>query len=198
MLGVDLGVGKLAVVSDDTRFDNPKALGLYQRKKARLQRKLARQWEKNGKKPTKNWVKTRAKIGQVDYKIANVRQDAANKASTAIIQKVPKTVVIENLDVKRMLLKEEGETNRRRAAKNRARADAAMGALSRQIEYKAKWHGIEVVRADRYFPSSQICSGCGIRREQKLPLNVRVFRCDHCGLEIDRDLNAARNLAKTW
>jgi putative transposase len=74
-------------------------------------------------------------------------------------------------------------------------ADAAMGELSRQILYKARWHGVEVRVADRFFPSSKTCSGCGEVRND-LDLSARTYSCEVCGLVIDRDLNAAINLAR--
>ena len=74
-------------------------------------------------------------------------------------------------------------------------SDAATGELSRQILYKARWHGVEVRVADRFFPSSKTCSGCGEVRSD-LALSRRIYSCDSCGLVIDRDLNAATNLAR--
>ncbi len=94
--------------------------------------------------------------------------------------------VIEDLNVAGMV------RNRHLA---RSISDAAMGELSRQLLYKARWHGVEVRVADRFFPSSKTCSGCGEVRNH-LDLSTRTFECDVCGLVIDRDLNAAINLAR--
>jgi putative transposase len=74
-------------------------------------------------------------------------------------------------------------------------SDAAMGELSRQFLYKARWHGVEVRVADRFFPSSKTCSGCG-EVKKDLDLSTRTYSCENCGLVIDRDLNAAINLAR--
>ncbi|MHB2027295.1 MAG: RNA-guided endonuclease InsQ/TnpB family protein [Acidimicrobiales bacterium] len=78
---------------------------------------------------------------------------------------------------------------------SRSISDAAMGELSRQLLYKAKWHGVEVRIADRFFPSSKTCSGCGVVRND-FDLSERTYSCGTCGLVLDRDLNAAINLAR--
>jgi len=93
--------------------------------------------------------------------------------------------VIEDLNVA-------GMVRNRRLAKSVS--DAAMGELSRQFLYKARWHGVEVRVADRFFPSSKTCSGCG-EVKKDLDLSTRTYSCENCGLVIDRDLNAAINLA---
>ena len=95
-------------------------------------------------------------------------------------------LVIEDLNVAGMV------RNRHLA---RSVSDAAMGELSRQLLYKARWHGVQVQVADRFFPSSKTCSGCGEVRSD-LDLSTRIYSCDSCGLVIDRDLNAAINLAR--
>jgi putative transposase len=94
--------------------------------------------------------------------------------------------VIEDLNVAGMV------RNRHLA---RSISDAAMGDLSRQLLYKARWHGVEVRVADRFFPSSKTCSGCGEVRND-LALSIRIYSCEICDLVIDRDLNAAVNLAR--
>jgi putative transposase len=95
-------------------------------------------------------------------------------------------LVIEDLNVAGMV------RNRHLA---RSLSDSGMGELSRQILYKARWHGVEVRVADRFFPSSRTCSGCGVVRND-LDLSTRTYSCETCGLVIDRDLNAAINLAR--
>jgi putative transposase len=86
-----------------------------------------------------------------------------------------------------------GMTRNRSLAKSVA--DAAMGELGRRLGYKAAWYGTELHHADRWYPSSKTCSGCG-HVKQTLHLQERTYHCDHCGLELDRDLNAAINLAR--
>ena len=180
-IGADLGLKALVVLSNGKVFENSKPLHTAQRKLARLQRELSRR-ERGGA----NWHKTKAKLQKQHAKIANIRKHILHDVShhvTAVLK--PKTVVLENLNVSGMM------KNHRLA---RAISDVGFAELRRQIEYKAIWHGIEVIVADRWFPSSKVCSGCGCIRD-KLTLSERTYTCEHCGLVIDRDLNAAKNLA---
>jgi len=189
-VGVDAGVKELAVASDGTFYANPKELARQQKKLRRLQRKLSRQ-QKGGA----NYNKTKGQIAKVHARIANVRSWHTNNASSDIVKRGapddqrPAAIGLENLNVRGMV------KNHRLA---RAVADANMSELRRQIEYKAAWGGTDVVVADRFYPSTQTCSNCGVIRngEDKVKLSDRVFRCPECGFEIDRDLNAARNLER--
>jgi putative transposase len=186
-IGVDRGVKVLATQSDGTIYENPKALDRAQRKMRRLQRQLARQ-----QKGSHNREKTRRQIAQLYYRIANVRRDALHKATSGIVAKTkpdterPRTVVLEDLNVSGML-------QSHRLA--RAIADVGMHEFGRQVQYKAAWSGSEVMLADQWYPSSKRCSGCGEVKDE-LDLSEREYECDCCGLVIDRDLNAARNLAQ--
>jgi len=179
-LGVDVGIKSLAVCSDGKEFPNDKVLAEYEKKLARLQRELSRR-----KKGSSNRAKTKAKIAKLHQKIANKRAHNLHNVSKYVTEhKRPSVVVIEDLNVK-------GMVKNHNLAK--AVSDASMSELHRQIEYKAEWNGVEVVKADRFFPSSKTCSACGCI--QDMPLSVRVYKCPDCGAEIDRDLNAAKNLA---
>jgi len=181
ILGVDLGIKSLATCSDGKVFDNPKALYKAERKLKRLQRELSRR-TKGGK----NWLKTKAKLQRVHAKVSNIRQHALHQVShyvTAIAK--PKVVVLEDLNV-------QGMTSNHHLAK--AVSDVGMYELRRQIEYKAKWYGVKVMVADRWYPSSKTCSECGATN-QLLTLSDRTFVCPACGCIIDRDYNAALNLA---
>lgn len=196
-IGVDLGVKVLATLSDGTTYPNPKALDRAQRKLRRLQRQLARQ-----QKGSRNREKTRRQIARLHYRIANVRRDTLHKVTSGVLAtpalatagasgakpdaERPGAVVLEVLNVSGML------QNHHLA---RAIADVGMHEFNRQVQYKAAWSGSEVMLADRWYPSSKRCSGCGKIRDE-LGLSERVYACDCCGLVIDRDLNAARNLAQ--
>ncbi|WP_297625973.1 RNA-guided endonuclease InsQ/TnpB family protein [Nocardia sp.] len=114
----------------------------------------------------------------------NLRSDALHKFTSGVRAEYG-TVVIENLNVAGL------QRNRRLA---RRIADAGFGEIRRQLTYKGEWGGGTTIVADRWYPSSKTCSGCGVVKA-KLPLRVRVFACDACGLVLDRDVNAARNLA---
>lgn len=180
VIGVDMGVKSLAVVSDGTTFDNPKTLTKYELKLARLQREHSRR-----QRGSANRKKTTAKIAKLHKKIADTRSHTLHNISRYVTaETAPAAVVVEDLNVA-------GMVKNRHLAK--AVSDAGMGELRRQIEYKAEWNGVQVITADRWFPSSKTCSGCG--HIQDMPLSQRVYTCPACGLEIDRDLNAALNLA---
>jgi putative transposase len=181
ILGVDLGVKSLAVCSDGTVFENPKALYKAERKLKRLEREKSRR-QKGGR----NRAKTVRKLQRCHAKIVNIRKHALHQVSHYVtVRAKPHVVVIEDLNVLGM------EQNHHLA---KAISDVGMGELRRQIEYKAKWYGIKVMVADRWYPSSKTCSECGATN-QVLTLSDRVYVCPACGCIIDRDLNAARNLA---
>jgi putative transposase len=181
VVGVDLGLKSLAVCSDGTVYENPKPLRKAQRKLKRLQRELARR-NQGGK----NWQKTRLKIQRQHARIANIRKHTLHNIShDLVVNKCPAVIVLEDLNVSGMV------KNHHLA---QAISDVGFYELKRQIEYKAGWHSVEVMFADRWFPSSKTCSGCGCIQES-LTLAMRTFACDDCGLTIDRDQNAAINLA---
>ena len=178
-LGVDVGIKTLAVFSDGNEIENPKALAKAEKKLARLQQELSRR-----AKGSKNREKTNVKVARLHERVSNIRRHAQHQASH-YATRMGGTVVIETLNVKGMM---------QNAKLARSISDVGMYEIHRQIEYKAKWRGARVVKADQWFASSKTCSGCGYR-VTNLTLAIRTFVCPECGLEIDRDLNAARNLA---
>ena len=181
VVGIDLGLKTRAVFSNGVFFDAPKATYEYQKKLARAQRELSRR-----KRAGKNWQKTKRKVQIIHAKIADVRKHWLHQISHYTTHELkPSVIVLEDLNVS-------GMVKNHHLAK--AVSDAGFFELRRQIEYKADWLGIEVVIADRWFASSKTCSGCGWKNAN-LTLADRVFKCPECGLEIDRDLNAAQNLA---
>ena len=177
-VGVDLGAKTLATLSDGTTFANPRAMGRRLRKLRQLHRSLSRK-----KKGSKNREKAKLRLAKMYLKVFNIRQDTLHKVTTYLAKSHSK-VVIENLCVSWML------KNRRLA---RAIADVGFYEFRRQLEYKCQWYGSELVVVSRTFPSSKICSQCG-HRKKELSLSEREYHCEQCGLEIDRDLNAALNL----
>jgi putative transposase len=130
-------------------------------------------------------ARPKVRVTRAHGRVANVRRDGLHKLTTILASEYG-TVVVEDLNVAGML------GNRRLA---RHIADAGWGELRRQLGYKTMWAGGRLVRADRWFASSKTCCGCQAVKA-KLPLAARVFHCGVCGLVIDRDLNAARNLAR--
>ncbi|MED5813674.1 IS607 family element RNA-guided endonuclease TnpB [Mycolicibacterium sp. 050232] len=203
IVGVDVGVradGLLVVATPDgcevARVPAPRSLSAAQRRLRMLQRRAARQHgpydpvAQTKRRPSKRWRATQARIGKTHAHAAAVRRDVLHKATTSLAQQ-HQVVVVETLNVAGMRAK--GGVRKR--GLNRALADAAVAEVRRLLEYKSRWYGSELVAADRFYPSSKTCSGCG-RRKPNLTLADRVFECDGCGVRIDRDLNAAINLAR--
>ena len=154
----------------------------------RLQRQASRRHgpdKRTRQQPSQRWRTTQARIAKLHTAVANARRDGLHKLSTRLVREHG-TIVLENLNVAGML------KNRRLA---RHIAGVGMGELRRQIEYKTGWAGTTVHLADRWYPSSKTCSACGVVKNT-LRLSERTFRCDQCPLVLDRDLNAARNLAQ--
>jgi len=187
VVGVDLGVKSLAVLSTGEVIANPKHLEAAQRRLRRLGRQATRRHgpdRRTRQQPSNRWHRTQTRIAQLHTAVANARRDGLHNLSTRLMRTFG-TIVIEDLHVAGMLC------NRRLA---RHIAGVGMAEFRRQIQYKAGWAGVRVHVADRWFPSSKTCSGCGAVKA-KLRLSERTYTCDCCGLVIDRDLNAARNLA---
>ncbi|MGY2725740.1 RNA-guided endonuclease InsQ/TnpB family protein [Thermostichus sp. OS-CIW-26] len=189
VVGVDLGIHHLATCSDGKVFENPKPYRKARKRLARLQRRLSRK-----QKGSANRKKAVVQLGRAHKRVVDIRQDNLHKLTTYLAKKY-RVVVIEDLQVKNLL------KNRKLAG---ALSDCGFYELRtpsryrerRQLEYKARLYGCQVVVVDRFYPSSQLCSGCGHR--QKMPLQERVFCCPCCGLELDRDLNAALNLLRWY
>jgi putative transposase len=179
IVGVDVGIHHLATVSDGTIMENPRALYTYARKLKRVHRSLSRRQRRS-----KNRSKLILKLQQIYVRIANIRKDVIHKATT-LLAKTKSVVVLEDLNVGGLL-------QNHKVAK--ALADASLSEFRRQLDYKTAWYGSRLIIVPRFFPSSKRCSGCG-HVKVKLRLSTRVYRCDHCGLTLDRDLNASYNLA---
>lgn len=190
-LGIDLGLKDLAICSNGTVFKNINktyTVRKIEKKLRRLQRQVSRKYEKNKKGKeyvkTSNIIKLEKKIQLIHRRLANIRNNYLHKTTTSIVKTKPYRVVIEDLNVKGML-------------KNKHLSDAirkqGFYEFKRQLEYKCKFSGIELVIADRFYPSSKTCSQCGgIKKDLKL--KERVYNCI-CGLTIDRDFNASINLS---
>jgi putative transposase len=180
VVGVDVGVRQLAVLSTGSVMPNPRALEGSLRKLRRLNRELARRTPGSRRRN-----RTRRRLAHLHARAANLRRDALHKLTTSLATRHG-IVVVEQLNMAGMV------RNRHLA---RVLSDTGMAELRRQLGYKTGWYGSRLVVADRFYPSSKTCSGCGWVKA-KLTLAERNFTCEACGLVIDRDLNAARNLAK--
>jgi putative transposase len=180
LVGVDRGIRSFAVLSDGTTIDSPRALTRGLRKLRRRSRQVTR------KQPgSANRRKAALALARHHRRIRNQRVDALHKATTALAR-AKSVIVVEDLHVAGMV------RNRQLA---RAITDQGWAEFHRQLAYKTAWYGSRLLVAPRFFASSKICSRCGLVKAT-LPLGVQVFCCDACGLLIDRDLNAARNLAQ--
>lgn len=180
IVGVDFGITSMMVLSDGTIYKNPRALHRNLKRLKQRQRKLEKK-QKGGK----NRSKQQKKVATAHYRISCIRNTAIHQATTQIVRKYNK-ISIEDLNVAAM------KQNRHLS---QAIIDVSFGEIRRQLEYKAQWAGKQVQVANRFFASSKTCSCCG-HKKQSLKLSERIYKCDSCGLEIDRDLNAAINLAK--
>lgn len=179
VIGIDLGISQLAVLSNGVIFENPKALnrGLKRLKHAHKSLSKKVKGSQNKKKAIKN-------VARQQFKITNTRKDATHKMTTSITKNKVSKVVIEDLAVSNML------KNHKLA---RSISDCGFYEIRRQLEYKLKTVGTELVVANRFFPSSKLCSHCGHKKEE-LSLKDRIYVCEKCGLVIDRDYNSSLNL----
>jgi putative transposase len=177
-VGGDLGVTTLATLSTGETVTGPKALRTLLGRLRRLGRALSRKV-----KGSRNRGKAKLKLVRLHARIASVRTDALHQLTTGLTRRFH-TIGIEDLNVRGML------GNRMLA---REIADMGFGPLRRQLEYKAAWRGGRVVVADRWYPSSKLCSCCGYRLEA-LDLGTRAWTCPGCATMHERDVNAALNL----
>ncbi|MEU2639303.1 IS607 family element RNA-guided endonuclease TnpB [Micromonospora fulviviridis] len=186
-VGVDIGVKHLAVLSTGELVPNPRHLSSAQRRLRRLARSMSRKTgpdRRTGQRPSNRWQRASARLGRAHARVAHLRRDSLHKLTTRLTRE-HRAIVVEDLNVAGML------RNRRLA---RHIADASFGELRRQLTYKTQWNGGRLFIADRWYPSSKTCSGCGAVKT-KLALSERTYTCQTCGLTIDRDHNAALNLA---
>ena len=179
-VGIDLGLSAIAVTSDGDDKPNHKYLSKSSKKLAREQRRLSRKTIGGS-----NYEKQRIKVAKVHEQIAGKRSDSIHKMTTELVKKND-IIVMEDLAVTNMI------KNRRLS---KAIADASWGEIKRQLEYKCEWHGRTFVQVGRFYPSSQLCQ-CGYRNADVKDLKIRFWSCPECGLEHDRDINAAKNILR--
>ena len=187
VVGVDVGIKHLAVLSTGELVDNPRHLVTAQDRMHALGRVLSRRAgpdRRTGRRPSRRWERAAARLGRAHARVANLRRDGLHKLTTRLAREHG-TIVVEDLNVTGML------ANRRLA---RHIADAGFAEIRRQLAYKTVWNGGRLLVADRWYPSSKTCSGCG-EAKVKLALAEREYHCEACGLVMDRDRNAARTLA---
>ena len=190
-VGIDLGIKYLAVVNvldkPIKNINKSKKVRKLKKRLKRLQRQVSRKYEANkqGDKfvKTNNIIKLEKRIKLLHRKLSNIRNNHIHQATNKIIKLRPYRVVMEDLNVKGMM---------KNKHLSKAIQEQGFYEFIRQMKYKCEFNGIQFIQADRYFPSSKLCSCCGSIKKD-LKLKDRVYKCD-CGLEIDRDKNASINL----
>ncbi|MFF3940929.1 RNA-guided endonuclease InsQ/TnpB family protein [Streptomyces phaeofaciens] len=178
-IGIDLGLGHFAVLSDGRKIDSPRFLRRAEKRLKKAQRALSRKEKGSG-----NRNKARLKVARAHAKVADARREFHHQLSTKLIRE-NQAVAVEDLAVKGLA--------RTRLAKSVH--DAGWSAFVSMLEYKAARYGRTFVKIGRFEPTSQVCSVCGVKDGPK-PLHVRVWTCGACGAVLDRDINAAVNVAK--
>ena len=191
-IGIDLGIKELAVCSDTTKYETinkSKTIRKLEKRKRRLQRSVSRKYEKNKKGGsycrTKNIEKKEKLLIKVHHRLTNIRKNHLHQATAEIINRKPRFICIEDLDVSGMM---------KNKHLSKAVQNQCFFEFRRQLEYKCSEKGIPVIIARRNYPSSKLCSCCG-KIKKDLKLSERVYRCD-CGNVVDRDLQAAVNLKR--
>ena len=180
-VGIDLGLKEFAITSDGLRAENPKFLKKSLNRLKFLQRALARKTMGSA-----NWEKNRLKVAKLQKRIACQRQDFLQKLSTELVRHNA-IIAIEDLQVSSML------KNHKLAM---GISDVSWAEFTKQLAYKAEWYGRKLVRIDKFYPSSQLCSCCGYKYEAVKALTIREWQCPVCTTTHDRDVNAARNILK--
>ena len=191
-IGIDLGIKDLAICSDSNKYKNinkTQKVKKLEKQKRRLQRSISRSYEKNKKGEsyckTKNVIKKEKLLLRLNHRLTNIRHNHLHQTTSEIIKREPSFICIEDLNVSGMM-------------KNRHLSKVVQQQgfyeFRRQIKYKSAWNNIPVIIADRFFPSSKLCSCCGSIKKD-LKLSDRIYKCE-CGNVIDRDFQAALNLKR--
>ena len=191
-IGIDLGIKELAICSDKYKYQNinkTQKIKQLEKKKHRLQRSISRKYLKNKKGDnyckTSNIIKSEKKLLKVNHRLTNIRQNYLHQVTSEIIKREPSFICVEDLNVKGMM---------KNKHLSKAVQEQKFYEFRRQIEYKSKWNNITVIVADRFFPSSKLCSCCG-KIKKDLKLSDRIYKCE-CGNVIDRDYQASLNLKR--
>jgi len=186
-VGLDMGIENFIITSDYVIYPNQKHFIKQQKKLKKLQRRLSRKQYSRKKGDTtlksNNYIKQKAKVQKLHTKVYNQRKDYLHKISNEITNQYD-IICVETLNVKGMI------KNKRLS---KSIADVAWSEFIRQLEYKSSWKGKTVLKIDKWFPSSQLCSNCGANSGKK-PLNIRKWTCKECGYTHNRDINASVNI----
>ena len=191
-VGIDLGISNFATLSNGLVITAPKPLDKLTRLVVRRQRQLNKKQHPRtkgealkGVKKSNNYVKASNKLAKLHTRISNIRLDFIHKLTSHLVRNY-ESIALETLQVSNML---------KNHSLAKSLSDVSLSKFNEILEYKAKYNGVSIIRADRFYPSSKTCSHCGSIKS-KLSLSQRVYVCDECGYKIDRDLNASINLQK--
>ena len=189
-IGIDLGLKDLAICSDGNTYKNinkTNKVKKIEKRKRRLQRSISRKYNMNKEgvryKKTSNIIKREKELLKVIKRLTNIRHNYLHQVTSEIVKRKPSFICIEDLNISGMM---------KNKHLSKAIQQQGLYEFRRQIEYKSDWNNITVIVADRYFPSSKLCSCCG-EIKKDLKLSDRIYRCD-CGNIIDRDYQASLNL----
>jgi putative transposase len=180
VIGIDVGIKDFMVCSDGRVYDNLKLRKSNEKQLIKLQRQISKKVI-----GSKNRYKAKIKLARKHEKINNKKLDYLHNITTSIVRE-NQTIVIEDLNVKGML---------KNHCLAKSISDLSISEAFRQLEYKCKWYGRDLVVIDRWFPSSKLCSVCG-HKYSDLSLKERTWKCTKCGTVHDRDANAAQNIKK--
>ncbi|MDE5763592.1 MAG: transposase [Ruminococcus sp.] len=192
-IGIDIGIKKSAVCSDTAVYPNinkTAKVRKLKKKKRRLQRRISKKYSENKKGEcyckTRSIIKSERKLLKITRRLTDIRHNYLHQTTSKIVSRKPRFIVLEDLNVKGMM-------------KNKHLAEAVQEQcfyeFYRQIQYKCQWHNIEFITADRYYPSSKLCSCCGYVKKD-LKLSERIYICPKCHNTIDRDFQASVNLMR--
>jgi len=192
-IGIDIGIKDLAVCSNgmiSKNINKTAKVRKLEKRLRKLQRSVSRKYEQNKEGSrfvkTSNIIKQEKQIRLLHRKLTNIRMNHLHQATSKIVKTKPSTIVMEHLNVKGML---------RNKHLSKAIAQQKLYEFKRQIQYKCEKYGVKFIEADKWFPSSKMCSSCGCVKKQ-LSLSERTYKCEECSLEIDRDFNASINLSR--
>jgi len=190
-IGIDLGIKDLAICSDNKTYRNinkTNNVKKIEKRKRRLQRSISRRYEKNKKGEcygkTSNIIKREKELLKVIKRLTNIRQNYLHQITSEIIKRKPNFICIEDLNVKGMM---------KNKHLSKAISEQSFYKFMNILKYKCEWNNIELIKADRFYPSSKKCSCCG-NIKKDLKLKDRTYKCNICNLVIDRDFNASLNL----
>ena len=189
-IGIDIGIKDLAICSDGNTYKNinkSHKVKKLKKKQRRLQRKVSKKYLKNKKGEsyckTSNIIKSEKELLKLNHRLTNIRRNHLHQTTSEIVNRKPRFMVLEDLNVKGMM------KNKHLA---KAVQEQCFYEFYRQLQYKSNWAGIEFITADKWFPSSKLCSECG-NIKKDLKLSDRIYICE-CGNKIDRDYQASVNL----